>query len=255
MRHDLIYQKANGYLCSAYWIAFGPHGPRALPPPGENWMVFRWTMYGVGISFVIFWIIRQFARPAPGTMTAEYQEMTNEYLKVSGLHILPYLSQAPHIHSTNMFSPKRTKKPNPSPVSPPKVTQAKEWCKASRDADHLQATMNEGRSHDCILISCKHQHPVNLSQKVFFMLSGKGMVGRLECQRERGIGVVCYSVYSWGDVQMHYKIYSMLVKSLRFLYWIKDIVTHQSDYILMLCSLDYLSIGKCSECGSQIFRT
>lgn len=56
-------------------------------------------MYGVGISFVIFWVIRQFARPAPGTMTAQYQEMTNEYLKVSDLHIRPCLSQAPHYHA------------------------------------------------------------------------------------------------------------------------------------------------------------
>ena len=70
-------------VCTAYWIAFGPHGPRALPPPGENWMVFGYTMLGIGISFVIFWAIRSMARPAPGTMTAQYQEMTNEYLKVS----------------------------------------------------------------------------------------------------------------------------------------------------------------------------
>ena len=67
---------------SAYWIAFGPHGPRARPPPGENWTVFKYTMYGVGISFVLFLLIRSQARPPPGTMNKEYQEMTNEYLKV-----------------------------------------------------------------------------------------------------------------------------------------------------------------------------
>ena len=66
----------------AYWIAFGPHGPRALPPPGENWHIFGYTMLGIGISFIIFVGIRSMARPAPGTMTAQYQEMTNEYLKV-----------------------------------------------------------------------------------------------------------------------------------------------------------------------------
>lgn len=67
---------------TAYWIAFGPHGPRALPPPGENWYIFRMTMLGVGISFIIFCAIRAMARPAPKTMNAQYQEMTNEYLKV-----------------------------------------------------------------------------------------------------------------------------------------------------------------------------
>ena len=73
----------GSYMClTAYWIAFGPHGPRALPPPGENWKVFGYTMLGVGVSFVIFCAIRMFARPAPGTMNAQYQEMTNEYLRV-----------------------------------------------------------------------------------------------------------------------------------------------------------------------------
>ncbi|KAI4144876.1 MAG: hypothetical protein LQ341_002533 [Variospora aurantia] len=38
-------------------------------------------MLGVGIAGVIFAITRQFARPAPKTMNAQYQAMTNEYLK------------------------------------------------------------------------------------------------------------------------------------------------------------------------------
>lgn len=68
---------------SAYWIAFGPHGPRAQTPPGENWTVFWQTMVGVGIATGIFLVIRQFAGPAPRTMNKEWQEATNEYLKVS----------------------------------------------------------------------------------------------------------------------------------------------------------------------------
>lgn len=75
--HELTLQERK----AAYWIAFGPHGPRALPPPGENWYVFRITMLGVGISFILFCAIRMGARPAPKTMNAQYQEMTNEYLK------------------------------------------------------------------------------------------------------------------------------------------------------------------------------
>ncbi|KAL9066281.1 MAG: hypothetical protein Q9161_007657 [Pseudevernia consocians] len=75
--HELTLQERK----AAYWIAFGPHGPRALPPPGENWEVFRLVMAGIGVSFVIFCAIRSQARPAPKTMNAQYQEMTNEYLK------------------------------------------------------------------------------------------------------------------------------------------------------------------------------
>lgn len=66
----------------AYWIAFGPHGPRTLPPPGENRKIFAYTMIGVGVSFIIFYLIHSASRGAPATMTKEYQEKTNKYLKV-----------------------------------------------------------------------------------------------------------------------------------------------------------------------------
>jgi len=75
--HELTVQEKK----AAYWIAFGPHGPRAEAPPGENWKVFRLTMYGVVASGVLFWITRQFAGPAPKTMNREWQEATNEYLR------------------------------------------------------------------------------------------------------------------------------------------------------------------------------
>ncbi|KAK1047848.1 Cytochrome c oxidase subunit 5B, mitochondrial [Friedmanniomyces endolithicus] len=66
---------------AAYWIAFGPHGPRALPPPGENWTIFFYTMAAIGVSGVIFAIIKYFSRGPPRTMTKEWQEATNEYMK------------------------------------------------------------------------------------------------------------------------------------------------------------------------------
>ncbi|KAF2423169.1 cytochrome-C oxidase-like protein [Tothia fuscella] len=66
---------------AAYWIAFGPHGPRAEGPPGENWKVFRLTMYGVVFSGVLFYLTRVFAGPQPKTMSKEWQEASNEYLK------------------------------------------------------------------------------------------------------------------------------------------------------------------------------
>jgi cytochrome c oxidase subunit 4 len=74
-------------LFKAYYIAFGAHGPRALPPPGEGWKVAMYTAVGVGVSLALFVTIRAFANPAPHTMNKEYQEATNEYLKV-GLRTL-----------------------------------------------------------------------------------------------------------------------------------------------------------------------
>ncbi|KAL8773908.1 MAG: hypothetical protein Q9209_001338 [Squamulea sp. 1 TL-2023] len=75
--HEMTLQEKK----AAYWIAFGPHGPRALPPPGEGKTIFWYTMLGVGVSGVLFLIIRAFARPPPKTMTAQYQAQSNEYLK------------------------------------------------------------------------------------------------------------------------------------------------------------------------------
>ena len=83
---------ANTPPILAYWIAFGPHGPRALPPPGEGKLIFWYTAIAVGISGVIFFLIRSQARPAPGTMNQQYQEMTNEYLKVDNSTFPYYLN-------------------------------------------------------------------------------------------------------------------------------------------------------------------
>lgn len=75
------------WVFPAYWIAFGPHGPRALPPPGENTKIFAYTLIGIGAAAVLFGITRSFAREPPRTMSKEWQEATNEYLKVRQLHI------------------------------------------------------------------------------------------------------------------------------------------------------------------------
>ena len=70
------------YMLAAWWIAFGPHGPRAEAPPGEWGQIWLYTAIGVGASAVLFLGIHSFARPPPRTMTKEWQEATNEYLKV-----------------------------------------------------------------------------------------------------------------------------------------------------------------------------
>ncbi|KAL7267308.1 Cytochrome c oxidase subunit 5B, mitochondrial [Rhizina undulata] len=66
---------------ASYWIAFGPHGPRAVPPPGEGKKIFFYTLIGLGASFALFYSARVAARPAPKSMTREWQEASDEYLK------------------------------------------------------------------------------------------------------------------------------------------------------------------------------
>jgi len=67
---------------ASYWIAFGPHGPRRINPPGEQWYVFRGTVITILISAVVFFGGHALtSRGSPKTMTREWQEMSNEYLK------------------------------------------------------------------------------------------------------------------------------------------------------------------------------
>jgi len=70
---------------AAYWIAFGPHGPRALPPPGETTKVILYTVLGVVASGALFAVTRYFGSGnPPRTMTKEWQEASEEYLKAQG---------------------------------------------------------------------------------------------------------------------------------------------------------------------------
>jgi len=70
---------------AAYWIAFGPHGPRALAPPGETTKVILYTILGIVASGGLFALTRYFASSeAPRTMTKEWQEASEEYLKAQG---------------------------------------------------------------------------------------------------------------------------------------------------------------------------
>jgi hypothetical protein len=80
--HDTSIWELTRYFSIAYYIAFGAHGPRAATPPGEAWKVLGYTGIGVAVSFVIFVLVRMGSNGPASTMTKEYQEKTNEYLKV-----------------------------------------------------------------------------------------------------------------------------------------------------------------------------
>lgn len=77
---------ANLRLQTAYWIAFGPHGPRAQTPPGEGWKIVNYTLVGVAASAVLFFGTRYFARPPPRTLSKEWQEASEEYLRVRSIN-------------------------------------------------------------------------------------------------------------------------------------------------------------------------
>lgn len=64
---------------AAYYVAFGPHGPRApVSPPGQGLKIFLSTMALVGVAGVLSLVIKSFAAPPPKTLTKEWQEASNE---------------------------------------------------------------------------------------------------------------------------------------------------------------------------------
>lgn len=80
----------------AYWVAFGNHGPRALDPPGEGKQIVVAVVVAMVVSYIIFAAIRMFAGPPPTTMNREWQEATNEYLRVCGLSSITFHFGFPH---------------------------------------------------------------------------------------------------------------------------------------------------------------
>ncbi|KAJ8657539.1 hypothetical protein O0I10_006841 [Lichtheimia ornata] len=67
---------------AAYYVAFGPHGPRTpVNGPGHNGKVFAGVAGVLAASAALFYVIRANGGEKPHTMTPEWQEQTNEYLK------------------------------------------------------------------------------------------------------------------------------------------------------------------------------
>lgn len=74
---------------AAYYIAFGPHGPRRPPPADEGRKVLFLTLALTGAGVAIFAFTRIFANPVrPRTMTKEWQEASEEYLKAQGSEVI-----------------------------------------------------------------------------------------------------------------------------------------------------------------------
>lgn len=73
---------ADLVMFTAYWIAFGSHGPRKEAPKGEGWKVLSKVTQLVAVSVALFYSTRLFAKEPPRTLTKEWQEASNEYAKV-----------------------------------------------------------------------------------------------------------------------------------------------------------------------------
>merc|ERR1712098_475144 len=99
--HDLTMQEKK----AAYWIAFGPHGPRREVPPGEGFRIFRGIILLVGLSGAIFYTTRLFAGPPPKTMSKEWEERTNEFMKKNKMEPITGISSEGYKGTGQVQSP------------------------------------------------------------------------------------------------------------------------------------------------------
>ncbi|TFY64675.1 hypothetical protein EVJ58_g2450, partial [Rhodofomes roseus] len=64
---------------AAYYVAFGPHGPRRPDnPPGTGPKIFLATVAGIAVAGVLFAAIRSQAPPPPKTISKEWEEASNQ---------------------------------------------------------------------------------------------------------------------------------------------------------------------------------
>ena len=125
-----------------------------------------YVMAALGVTGVIFGTARFFARGTPATMTKEYQEASNEYLKVCthcprrrcvriGACTRPHGFQE---REANMTSHYRARTSSPSPVSHPPATAAPEWSRASPRASKRAIPQKSQERKKCSRISDRGRH-------------------------------------------------------------------------------------------------
>ncbi|PWN18010.1 hypothetical protein BCV69DRAFT_285608 [Microstroma glucosiphilum] len=72
---------------TAYFVSFGPHGPRRpITQPGQAMRTAVGVGALMGATAVVFFGMRHYATPPPKTMTKEYQEQTNEKAREENLN-------------------------------------------------------------------------------------------------------------------------------------------------------------------------
>lgn len=129
--------------------------------------IFMYVMAAIGVTGVIFGAARYFARGKPATMTKEYQEASNEYLKVclycsrfgcshaDGAYTRPNGFQE---LDANMSLHYRARTSSPSLVSRPPATSAPEWSRASPRASKCAKPQKSRERKKCSRISGRSRH-------------------------------------------------------------------------------------------------
>ncbi|GAA5866985.1 hypothetical protein JCM3774_003746 [Rhodotorula dairenensis] len=65
---------------AAYYVAFGPHGPRE-PIQADGGKTFVGVTAAVAVAGLIFYFVRKGGKETPATLTREWQEATDERLR------------------------------------------------------------------------------------------------------------------------------------------------------------------------------
>ncbi|XP_006456398.1 COX4 subunit IV of cytochrome c oxidase [Agaricus bisporus var. bisporus H97] len=78
---------------AAYYVAFGPHGPRApIDTAADRFKIYLYTTGLIALTGVVYYGIHLMAPPAPRTLTKEWEEATNERAKEMKLNPITGIS-------------------------------------------------------------------------------------------------------------------------------------------------------------------
>ncbi|KAF8329846.1 cytochrome c oxidase subunit IV-domain-containing protein [Cantharellus anzutake] len=72
---------------AAYYVAFGPHGPRTpTNPPGTSVKIAVSVAGAIAAATVLWTFSRAYAPPPPKTLSKEWQEASNEYAREQNIN-------------------------------------------------------------------------------------------------------------------------------------------------------------------------